>query len=137
MNLGATHQAIFDRLNGYAALTAVVTGIYSDVPQAADSGDGSVFPFVTFNVPAVSDGSDKSADGTSNVVQVHLWSRTKSAIGRRAQSDLIYDALHKYDLTVTGGNAYVCLFEGMAEFDDPDGRTKHAVLSFRVNVDDI
>jgi hypothetical protein len=139
MNTANLHQAIFDRLTNYTALTSVLgtVGVASEVPQPDESEDDTAFPYVTFDFASVRPFDTKTDDGGDVVVRVHLWARTRETKARRAIEDSIYDALHKYDLVITGASTIGVWFEGKTEIDDPDGKTKHSVLSFRVLYDEI
>ena len=133
MKVAAVQQAIYDRLSTYSPVSDAVTGIYTDVPQAAESEDSSVFPYITIGPVAVTPDDTKSDDGAQTLVDVHIWIRSTSALTWRAIADDIYDALQKYDaLAVAGVNVIDCRFDSSAEFDDPDGKTRHQVSTFRV-----
>lgn len=134
MNIEQLQQAVYDRLNGVAAITGAVTGIYTKAPQPDEAEDDSAFPYITIGpiIPGPMDTKDD--DGGEVLVDVHIWSRSQSALTWRAIGDDVYDALQKYDaLAVTGANVIDCRFDGSTDFEDPeDGQTWHYVLTFRV-----
>ncbi|MCJ8334563.1 MAG: DUF3168 domain-containing protein [Epibacterium sp.] len=126
-------RGVYTRLNSVAAITGAVTGIYTDVPQAAQSEDDSAFPYLTIGPFNVNRDEDKGVNGVNVLFQVHIWSRSQSALTWRAIEDDIYNALHRTGLLTVGtANVVECVFEGSDSFDDPDGRTHHCVTSFRV-----
>lgn len=137
MKAAALQQAIYDRLSGYAPLTSVVgSRVYAKAPQPDDAGDGGDFPYLTIGPFNFTPWDTKTSIGQTVVVQVHIWDRpsaSRSVTSTRALSDLVYDALHRYNLTVSGAHVVDCLFEGGSEdIGDPDGKTAHVPMLFRV-----
>ena len=133
MKIAALQQAIYDRLNSVPAITDAVTGIYTSVPQSAQSEDDSAFPYITLGPVAVSPNDTKTDNGAQALFDVHIWSRSKSDLTWRAIADDVYDALQKYDaLPVAGVTVIDCRFDGSAEFADPDGVTQHQVSTYRI-----
>lgn len=137
MNSTNLHQAIYTRLAGYTALTSKVVGIYSQVPQPDDAQLDSAFPYVTlgpyFHTPFDTDDDD----GQRVAAQIHIWDRSTTELTRAAIQDAIYDALHKFDLVISGANTIDCLFESAVKMYDPDGKTSHSVLTFRITYNGI
>ncbi len=133
MKIAALQQAIYDRLDSVTAITDAVTGIYTYVPQVVDSEDDSAFPYITLGPVAPTPDDTKTDNGVQTLFDVHIWSRSTSALTWRAIADDVYDALQKYDaLAVAGVTVVDCRFEGSAEFDDPDGKTKHQIGTYRI-----
>lgn len=133
MKIAALQQAIYDRLSSVTAITDAVTGIYTSVPQAAESEDDSAFPYITLGPVAVSPDDSKTDSGAQALFDVHIWSRSTSALTWRAIADDVYDALQKYDaLAVAGVTVVDCRFDSSAEFDDPDGKTRHQIGTYRI-----
>lgn len=132
MNIKELQQGLYTRLNSQVGGSFV--GIYTSVPQAEDSEADSAFPFITIGPFAASNDDTKDDNGAEVVAQVHIWSRSKSALVWRGLHDAVYDALQDYrSLSVTGANIVNVLFDGSDDFDDPDGRTVHVVMRFRVS----
>jgi hypothetical protein len=136
MDSAALHQAIYTRLAGFTALTSKVVGVYSSVPEDANSGSDAAFPYIVFNQVSIAPFDTKSSDGASALVDVHAYTRTKSDLVLLAIADEIYNALHKFDLVIAGANTIAVGFENKVEFDDPDGKTIHTAMTFRVVYDD-
>jgi hypothetical protein len=134
VNLAELQQAVFDRLDGLRATTlSSVQAVYTVVPQSVDSGDDSVFPYITIG-PLIAEPDDtKDDNGLTVLVDVHTWSRSQSALTWRTIADAVYDALQRHSLSVTGANVIECRYDGGTEFMDPDdGKTWHTVQTFRV-----
>lgn len=137
MNSAGLHQALYSRLANVTAVSSKVIGIYSEVPQAAQSEDDAAFPFITLGPHVFRPFDTDDDDGQQVAVQVHIWDRYTSELTRGALRDAVYDALHKFDLSISGANTVDCLFETANGFDDPDGKTHHIVMQFRVTYDSI
>lgn len=132
MKSAALQQAIYDRLTGFPAVNDAVVGIYTTTPQAAESEDADAFPYITIDFANTAPFDTKTDDGANTLVDVHIWSRSRSSLTWRAISDGIYSALQKHELAVTGADLIECRFDASVEFDDPDGVTSHHVSTFRV-----
>lgn len=133
MKIAAVQQAVYTRLNSVTAITDAVTGIYTSVPQDPESEDASAFPYITLGPVAVTPDDTKTDDGAQALFDVHIWSRSQSALTWRAIADDVYDALQKYDaLAVAGVNVIDCRFDSSAEFNDPDGKSHHQIGTYRI-----
>lgn len=131
MNLKELQQGLYTRLN--TQVGSSFTGIYTDVPQAEDSEADSAFPFITIGPFAASNDDTKDDNGAEVLAQVHIWSRSTSALVWRGLHDAVYDALQDYrSLSVTGANIVNVLFEDSDDIADPDGKTTHIVMRFRI-----
>lgn len=135
MQIAAVQQALFDRLT--AQVGGSYTGIYSDVPQDAQSENSAAFPFVTIGPFTPSPWSTDDNQGITVLTDVGVWTRDQSSLDRRVLTDGIYSALDRHQLAITGANTVDCLFENMVEVEDPDGITTHSVLTFRITYDSI
>lgn len=133
MIIDALQHAVYDRLTAVSAVSGAVIGIYTKAPQDPESEDNTAFPFITIG-PIMANPSDtKDSDGIMALVDVHVWSRSQSALSWRGIGTDIYAAMQKHALTVTGANVVDCRFDSEVDYQDPtDGRTWHMVLTFRV-----
>jgi hypothetical protein len=133
MRLSPLQQAIYDRLTAVSAITDAVTGVYTTAPQNVTPEDDSAFPYLTIGPIITTPSDDKDQNAVSALIDVHIWSRSQSALTWRAIGDDVYAALQRHDLSVTNTNVIDCRFEDSTEFQDPDDlRTWHSVLTFRV-----
>lgn len=130
MNAEAIHQAIYTRLS--AQVGASYTGIYTDVPQAADAEDDTAYPFLVIGPYNFAPNDTKTSNGFDVVVTTHIWTRDHSPLVREALRSGMYDALQKFALTATGCNIIDCRFDSSVDYDDPDGKTRHIVIDWRV-----
>jgi hypothetical protein len=138
MNSASLHRALYTRLSNATGVGSVVTAIYGrKAPQPAEPEDSSAFPYITLGPHTMRPFDTDDDDGQSVLANVHIWDRYSSELARGALTDAVYDALHKYDLPVTGANLLDCLFTTSNSFDDPDGKTVHTIMQFRVTYTEI
>lgn len=123
-------QGLRTRLAGYSGLSSLVgTRVYDHVPQDA------AFPFVVIGDDTMIPFDTHSTIGGEHTVQVHTWSRYRGNAETKQIQSQIYNALHRYALTVSGGTMVDCQCEYAETFLDADGLTMHGVTRFRVLVD--
>lgn len=141
MNLGAVYQSVYNRLAGFTDLTSRLANgaasIYTRVPQPDDAGDDSLFPFVVIEGTSVTPWDTDDTDGAQATMSVHVYSRSQSILEISGIATATYDALHKYQLVIAGGNTVDCLFDNSVGFEDPDGKTLHRVNDFLITYDEI
>ena len=135
MKADALQTAIYSALTGNAALMAAIVAVYDHVPQAAESEDNSAFPFVVIGRDVLSPMDTKTSNGIDAVCQVHIWTRHKGMKEAKQIHGLVYDVLHLGDLSISGANHIATRFVGDTFYDDPDGATRHAVMTFGVTYD--
>lgn len=127
----AIQAAVYNALD-----TALSIPVYDKVPQAADSGDSTSFPYVSIGDDNLTEWDTYSEIGISASIVIHVWSRKK---GRKETKDLqgsIYNALHHATLTVAGYDFVSCDFESSETMLDADGETIHGVSTFRIILDE-
>lgn len=131
--------AVFSRLTGYSALTALLangsSSIFDFLPQELADTD-SEFPYIFLGNLSAQEFDADDRLGTDATLVVHTFSRYR---GRKEAADImaqVYNALHRYDdLTVSGYNTVDVQWAGLTQvMTDPDGLTQHGVQSFRVVV---
>lgn len=135
MKTAALQKSVYDRLTGYSPVSSAVVGVYSDVPQPEEPEDDAAFPYVTIGPIIPAPWSTDDTPGVTALVDVGVWSRTHSRLAAREVADLVYQALNRYQLSIAGVNTVDCLFEGATDLMDPDGKTHHEVVTFRVTYD--
>nr|WP_297388262.1 DUF3168 domain-containing protein [uncultured Roseateles sp.] len=123
----ALQTAVFTRLA--AALAPVA--VYDHVPQAVDPGSDVPFPYVTIGEDEPREWDTDTEDGFEATFTVHVWSRQLGRLQVKQLQDEIYDALHRYNLPVTGYETVLLSFESATTLQDPDGITQHGVSRFR------
>jgi hypothetical protein len=126
----------------YAALTgASIAGgrVYDDVPDAATAADApdSEFPYVQIGeMDATADDVSTSAggrdDGDVETITLHVWSRETGQREVKNVMQAIKDLLHDQALVVEGRASALCFVRARRSFMDPDGRTRHGVITVEV-----
>lgn len=130
-------QAIYNRLSGDPTLTGLVTGIYDAVPQPTDSSDVNDFPFITVGDLGSTDWSTDTDTGTESFNDIHVFSRYNGTKEIKDIQQIIYNLLNRFELPVSGGNTVLCDFDRTTRpMLDPDGKTRHGVIGFRILVDE-
>lgn len=138
MNAKALHQAIYNRLNN-ASVTGLLStkyaplvSIFSSVPQAANSGDDSYFPFITIGNNVISPYDVKDSVGGSASVQIDIWARSRSVLDIKEIADAVDARLRRQPLTITGATHITTELQDSQDMDDPDGKTMRIMLRYTV-----
>lgn len=113
--------------------------VYDDVPDAvlAATAPDSEFPYVQIGeTDALPDDASTSAgtgdDGEVETVTLHVWSRYQGQKEVKNIMQQIKSLLHNQALTVSGRASALAYVRSRRNFTDPDGRTRHGVVSVEV-----
>lgn len=128
---------IYTTLANDAPLTALVTGVYDNVPQANDAGSGSAFPYVTIGEDVHTDWSTDTESGDDVTITIHTWSRERGRKEAKQIQGAVYDALHRAELVFTNYKFVACDWLQSESFMDTDGLTRHGVQTFRIILDQL
>lgn len=123
----ALQRALFAALSAAPAVLALVAGrVFDAVPEAA------TYPYISLgDVQTLDDGAG-CIDGTEAFLDVHAWSQAVGAIEAKRIVSAVRGALHEADLDLGPGHRLVEItFRDQRSFRDPDGKTTHAVITFR------
>jgi pterin-4a-carbinolamine dehydratase len=150
MNFAGVSKAIIARLSNYGPLMCISHVVtyekMQDTNPATVGGDPNLFesdaaiPYTVVEDVASNPWDTKTSDGGDQLIQVTTYCRPKdfnSATDLANQTaQAAYDALHKFDLVVSGSNVVNCLFEeSPGLITDPDGVTRYRPMTFRVVYD--
>lgn len=133
--LAAVQSAIFSRLTGYTALTALLANgsgsVVDFMPQ-----ESVAFPFVQIGQMSASEFDADDRLGAQVSVQVDSWSQHRGKQECQQIMAQVYNALHRHSaLSVTGYNTVDVLWDGLSTvMSDPDGLSFHGVQTFRVTI---
>lgn len=114
-------KAVQNLLAANVPLAAAVTGVYCGVaPQAADSGAASAFPYVVIDDTDFDDYHTADESGFEVLMRIYTHSRSPGRKETRDIQDLIYDALHRKQgsLSVSGHTVLFIDREG-STVDEP------------------
>lgn len=128
---------VYARLNDSSVTSLLSAGysvaaIFTDVPQADDSGSTASFPYITIGNDTITPYDTKDDTGGNAVVQVSIWSRTSSDLQIKGIADAVYARMHHQPMTIADVTHITTEFESLNILDDPDGKTRQAVMLFRV-----
>lgn len=138
MKAKALHQAIYNRLNDSSVTSLLSTKyaplvpIFSSVPQAANSGDDSYFPFITIGNNIITPYDVKDSIGGSASVQIDIWARSRSVLDIKEIADAVDARLRRQPLTITGATHITTELQDSQDMDDPDGKTMRIMLRYTV-----
>ena len=123
---GPLQTAIFVKLNAVAGLTGKV---FDEVPQ------GTAYPFAVIGQDTITEMGTDDSTGTNALVQVHTWSEYAGFKEINDMQALIFGALDRQVLAVSGWHFVSCDFVQDIKLRDPDGKTRHVVSEYRVLID--
>jgi hypothetical protein len=130
-SLQPIQTAIYDRLTTDLSLMDKITGVYDDVDQDIQ------FPYVTIGDSTSIPWRTQTRFGEEVTVTLHIWSRYQ---GYREAYEILDDLnrlLADKDLNVDGYDAVAVYYEFMESFRDPDGQTRHVVVRYRLQVQEL
>lgn len=124
----ALQQAIYDVMTNDAAIIASdVTGVFDDVDEDYDD-----FPYITIGEDNIVERDTDQTEGYTASITIHIWSREKSQKEVKVLQGLVYTALHRVPLTITGFNCILCRQTDQLSLRDPDGQTRHGVQTYEL-----
>lgn len=131
-------QAIYTRLNDSSVTSLLSTyysplvAIFTDVPQVDDSELETAFPFITIGGDTISPFDSKDDLGGSANVQIDVWDRAASMLDLKTLVDAIDTRLRRQPLSISGVTHITTELDSCNFMKDPDGKTKHAAIQYRV-----
>ena len=121
-------KAVYAVLSTDAALLAsAVTGVFDDVDEDYDG-----FPYITVGEDNIVERDTDGSEGYTASITVHTWSRVKGQQEVKTLQGLVYTALHRVPLTITGFDCILCRQTEQISLRDPDGQTRHGVQTFEL-----
>jgi hypothetical protein len=114
-----------------ALATEAGSRVYDEVPRDALGKVTATFPYVSLGEGDASYNGADCYDGTDITLGVHVWSREPGFPQCKRIASLIRAALNNAELTLTGHTLELLELDRATYLRDPDGKTRHAVLTFR------
>lgn len=144
MKTDALQQSIFQRLSTDAALIAALSSayglsvvpIFADVPEV-DGENDAFFPYVSFGPDVALPWNTKRSLGAEVSVQIDVWTRAADYAQAKAIAAMIYNRLERQPLTIAGAHHVTTDVESITTTLDPDGRTRRAMMMFKIVYDEI
>lgn len=114
------------------ATTAAVPGVQSIVDHWPENLKDSDYPFVQIGDELMLPADVSGSMGNEHFIDLHVWSRAEGQSEAKAILDAYAAAFHDQALTVAGLTTAFAYVERRRVFDDPDGRTRHGVLTLKI-----
>lgn len=132
----AAQSAIYSKLTNNADIMSRVVGIFDAVPQT-ENGSDTEFPYITIGEAVHSEWDTDNTIGNDVSVTIHVWSRYRGRRETKEIQGMIFNALHRQDLTYEGFDFISIDFEASQSFLDADGLTRHGIQTFRILIDEV
>jgi hypothetical protein len=105
--------------------------VYDEVARDVNGKVTATFPYVSLGEgEAVYNGAD-CYDGSETSLKVHVWSREPGFPQCKRIATLIRAGLNNAEIALTGHTLELLELDRTTYLRDPDGKTRHAVLTFR------
>lgn len=104
--------------------------IYDDVPQKTS------YPYVSIGEVVHTEFNTDTELGMSASVIIHTWSRERGRKETKQMQNLVYNALNRRNLIITGYHFISCEFVDSQTFVENDGKTRHGVQEFVILYDE-
>lgn|SRR5262245_58501636 len=120
-----------------AALKTLLSGalgtgipVYDDVPEESRK------PYVVIGDQTMIGWFWKLTGGTEITTTIHIWSEYRGRYEVETIKNTIMQSVtgNEFNLIPSGFNCLPAVFEFGETFQEPDGITRHGILRFRVNV---
>jgi hypothetical protein len=109
-----------------------LAAIFTDVPQADDSELETMFPFITIGGDTINPFDSKDDLGGSAIVQIDVWDRASSMLRLKTITDAVDARLRRQPLAISGVTHITTELDSCVFSRDPDGKTKRALILYRV-----
>lgn len=117
-------KAINARLR--SQVPAVASRVYDEVPQ------GVTFPYIELGEFQTLDDGAQCHDAVEVFATLHAWSRSRGQVEAKTIAGAMRAALHEAELNLGADWQFLEIaHQDTRCLKDPDGRTSHAVLTFR------
>jgi hypothetical protein len=143
MNFEAISKAVRARLANFTALTSISPTVTYEKSQ--DDTPESDLPYTVIEDVVSRQWDTKTSEGGEQLIQVTTYCRSRYTLAKgfvsatqlaNQSAQAIYDALHNFNLSVSGSNVVICQFtESPGLITDPDGVTRYRPMTFRVVYD--
>lgn len=135
MSFWAVQTAIYDALSGDTTLASLVVGVYDNVTQPSDGGDGANYPYIVVGESTSNPWDTDTETGFDVVFTIHSWSRYRGMKECKQIQTEVYNILHRGIFSVTGYTLVTCEMLSADVVLDPDGLTRHGTQTFRLLLD--
>lgn len=130
-------NAIYDKLDADAALSALIVGIYDNPSQVTDPSDNDLFPFLTIGDTVLRPWDSDTETGTEATNTIHVWSRAGHFIEVKEIQQAVYNILHRGTMVISGAVFIASDYISQDAQRDQDAITIHGVQEFRIIYDEV
>lgn len=125
-------RAIITRLKASAPIVAATVSITDHSAQVPPANEAAKFPFIQIGDDIVSTFPTDDSSNIEAVVRLHVWSVARGSKQAKEILDLIRADLDRAEISVTGFS--LISIDPIQSFVvlDPDGKTRHGVIEFRL-----
>lgn len=123
---------LYNALVANTPLMALITGVYDNPVQAADSGAAAAFPYVTIGDDDITPWDTDTETGSQASVNIHTWSRARNLLETKLIQQAIYNVLHRSTFAITGYTVVMIDLQSQGATRDPDGITIHGVQTLNI-----
>lgn len=118
-----------------AAVWGRLSAVLAPVPVYDNPPQDLAQPYVVIGEDFHQPWDTDDSIGSESVLTVHTWSTYRGRMEVKTIQGQIYDALHRFELPVTGFATVTVEFESAEVFRDQDGESMHGVSKFRTLVE--
>lgn len=122
--------AIYDVLTSDAPFMAMVNAVYDRIPENAQ------FPYVSFGPSSYAPNDAACIVAGEYTIQLDVWSRAVGSGEAYDIADAAKRLIHHADFSITDNALSSIRVTAMRHFSDPDGLTKHGVLTIRAFIEE-
>jgi Protein of unknown function (DUF3168) len=129
-----TQKTIYEILSTDVALQTLLGGTVSNNKIYDSVPDESPYPYVKLSIKPTLDRGNHDWDGVSIEYVIDVWYRAPGQGDLKVQQiqSRIDELLHNTDICIDGWEIIVHRRSSVNILDEPDGRTKHGVQSFKL-----
>ncbi|MFF8473882.1 DUF3168 domain-containing protein [Streptomyces sp. NPDC015414] len=120
--------AVYESLTGSAALMALVSGVYDEVPEPAP------YPYVSFGSITEHPDDAHDAQGLDVIVTLHVWSKAPGFAQAYAIFAALDAALDRVPLDVAGFRDVSIAQDNNQAVKDPEPGVRHINAQYRVRL---
>lgn len=126
--LPALQASVYAKLAGHAPLTALVSGVYDEVPEPAP------YPYVSFGSMTEFPEDAHDRQGLSVTVVIHVWSKSPGFAEAHRIFAALDAALDRVPLTVSGCTDVSIKHSNHQALKDPEPGVRHINAEYRVRL---
>ena len=128
----ALQKALYDALRADPEIAALVAGrIYDEVPRGPGNDVRAQKPYISFGEDQVLADKAECLDGAEVFLTVDVWSAGPGDVEVKRITAAVKAAIDGSDLALVGHRLNLIEFETARHLREPDGITRHGVVTFR------